>query len=355
MSADVFSHPWLGALFGDAEIAALLSAEATLSHMLATEAAYARALGAVGLVPSDLAEAAAQQITQFVPDGADLARGMAQDGVVVPALIAQLRAALPEPLQGALHRGMTSQDVMDTSLMLSLVPVLELMGQRITTLQATLADLDRQHGRNTMTGRTRMQLALPITVGDRLATWTAPLAPLAQRLSDLADTLPRLQLGGPVGNRDSFQGKADDIATHMAANLGLKAPDAAWHSTRSALADWGHWLATLSGHLGKIGQDITLMAQQGIDEVQLSAGGGSSAMPHKQNPVQAETLVTLGRYNAVQISGLHHALLHEQERSGAAWALEWMILPGMMMASGRALTLAQDLCTSIQHIGARAP
>jgi len=96
------------------------------------------------------------------------------------------------------------------------------------------------------------------------------------------------------------------------------------------------------------------MAQQGLDEIALADGGSSSAMPHKRNPVQAELLVTLARFNATQLAGLHHALVHEQERSGAAWALEWMLLPQMCVATGCALCTARALLGSVERLGAPA-
>jgi 3-carboxy-cis,cis-muconate cycloisomerase len=117
------------------------------------------------------------------------------------------------------------------------------------------------------------------------------------------------------------------------------------------MVEFASYLALVSGSLGKIGQDLALMAQMG--EVGLKAGGGSSAMPHKQNPVQAELLVTLARYNAVQASGMHHAMVHEQERSGAAWTLEWMLLPQMAVATGRGLTVAITLIGDIERMGTR--
>lgn len=100
-----------------------------------------------------------------------------------------------------------------------------------------------------------------------------------------------------------------------------------------------------------MGQDILLMSQQGIDEISLRSGGSSSAMQHKKNPVLAELLVTLARFNAVQVGGMHHAMIHEQERSGSAWMLEWMILPQMAMATGRALSAAIEVCQSIESMG----
>jgi 3-carboxy-cis,cis-muconate cycloisomerase len=133
--------------------------------------------------------------------------------------------------------------------------------------------------------------------------------------------------------------------------LQLTVPDYVPHAARDRIAALGSWLSQVTGALGKIGQDVALMAQNEIGEVALSGAGGSSAMAHKQNPVLAEILVTLARFNAVQVSGLHQALVHEQERSGAAWTLEWMILPQMVIACGASLRLASTLVGQIKRLG----
>jgi len=120
---------------------------------------------------------------------------------------------------------------------------------------------------------------------------------------------------------------------------------------RDGIVEYASLLSMISGTLGKIGQDIALMAQQGIGAIAISGGGTSSAMPHKNNPIAAELLVTLARFNSVQVSAMHHALIHEQERSGAAWALEWMVLPQMLMATARGLGACCSLSQSITRIG----
>jgi 3-carboxy-cis,cis-muconate cycloisomerase len=109
----------------------------------------------------------------------------------------------------------------------------------------------------------------------------------------------------------------------------------------------------ISGSLGKFGQDVALLAQAG-GEIEMSGGGTSSAMAHKQNPVAAETLVALARFNATQLSAIHHSLVHEQERSGAAWTLEWLVLPQMTMATAAALRLAGELAANIRRLGTAA-
>lgn len=156
MTSDVFTHHWLSGLFGDDEQAHHLSGATTLVHMLSVEAAYARALGSVGQVSADTADQTAARIIKFQPDMDGLRRGTAQDGVVVPSFIRQLRSTLPEELHPALHTGMTSQDVVDTSLVLSLKPVLDLFEDRIKTLMTELDILRDTYRNRPLIGRTRM-------------------------------------------------------------------------------------------------------------------------------------------------------------------------------------------------------
>ncbi|WP_292580394.1 lyase family protein, partial [Mesorhizobium sp.] len=157
------------------------------------------------------------------------------------------------------------------------------------------------------------------------------------------------EFGGQRGTLEKLGDKASAVRAALAAKLGLAdAPQ--WHSRRDALAEFASWLSLVTGSLGKFGQDVALMAQAGAD-IKLSGGGGSSAMPHKQNPVKAEALVALARFNATQLSGMHQALVHEQERSGAAWMLEWLILPQMVAATAAALRLAAGLAAQIESLG----
>ena len=346
----VFDHPWLRGLFGDAEAAAIWSPEAQLGHMLAFEAAYSRALEQAGLVDAATAEAAARAIETFEPDLADLEAGTMRDGLPVPALVRQLRARCGVDAD-AIHRGATSQDVLDTALALTLRATTTLLLSRLDALSDRLGALDAAFGARPLMGRTRMQAAMPITVSDRLAGWRGPLADHAERLRALRPRVERVQLGGAAGDRSELGEHGAAVAAHVAEALGLHDPPRAWHVMRDGVAEYAGALSLIAGTLGKMGQDICLMAQQGVDEIALAGGGGSSAMPHKANPVLAELLVTLARFGAVQVSGLHHALVHEQERSGTAWTLEWMILPGMARAAARSLSAAIRICDGVVRIG----
>ncbi|TPW31556.1 3-carboxy-cis,cis-muconate cycloisomerase [Martelella alba] len=352
MSVSVFSHPWLGGYFGDQAIENLWSGERQLGHMLAFEAAWSRVMGQAGLFDRQAAEKAARIIETTTIEPCQLRAGMAEDGVPVPTLVTYLKRIAPAE---AVHKGATSQDVVDTALALTLKGVTGILLQRISTLRAALAGLDSRFGTKPMMGRTRMQAARIISVRDRLKTWQLPLADHAERLDRLRKRVERVQIGGAVGDRAALGDKADRVVAAMASTLGLEPTAKAWHAMRDGIADYAATLSLVTGTLGKMGQDITLMAQQGFDEIVLVGGGSSSAMPEKNNPVLAELLVTLARFNAVQLSGMHQALVHEQERSGAAWSLEWMILPQMTVATGRSLAAAITLCGKIERIGLPEP
>jgi 3-carboxy-cis,cis-muconate cycloisomerase len=352
MSISVFEHPWLSALLGDEEVVRHFSVEAELAAMLRFEVALAKAEADLGFIPAAAADAIAAAAAKFRPDIAVLAAGTRRDGMVVPAWIDQLRRQVGEPHGQHLHFGSTSQDVLDTSLILRLRPVLDILAARLTAIEAQLDALTQKYGTRPAMARTRMQRALPIAWRDRIAAWRAPLARHQLRLAELKPRLMVLQFGGPAGTLDKFGDRGPALAAAMGKALDMPVPDLCWHSARDNLAELAGWLSLLTGSLGKIGQDVAMLAQNEIGEVTLPGGGKSSAMHHKNNPVAAEILVTLARFNATQLSAMHQALVHEQERSGAAWTLEWMILPQMVTAAAAALAHATALVGRMQIKGA---
>ena len=347
------SSPLWGGLFDDEQVAARLSQGAMLARMMAFETAWTQALADLGAIDAQTAARAVAAMEARVPHPDDLAKGAAADGLPVPALVRHLKAGCDAPTAAAIHAGATSQDVIDTAMVLIALDILDLFGDRLSALVARLDALDAQFGARPLMGRTRMQAALPVTVGHRLQAWRQPLAGASARLDGLKRALGVVQVGGPVGLRDAPDEQGDAMAQALAARLGLGVAPV-WHSDRARWVDLGHWLVLVTGGLGKLGQDIALMAQQGLDEIRLSGGGTSSAMAHKMNPVRAEILVAQARHVAGQQAILGQALVHEQERSGAAWALEWMALPPMLGATGAALANAAHLLDQITDLGTPA-
>ncbi len=349
MSVSVFEHPFLSGLMGDAEIASFFSADADVAAMLRFETELAKAEAECGIFPVETANAIVTQFAGFVPDMAALSDGMARDGVVVPEFVRQLRRKVGDAASDKVHFGATSQDVIDTSLVLRLKAATGILMERLAVLTAGLEALSKRDGSLPLMGYTRMQAAIAITAGDRISSWKEPLERHHARLAAFSKSGFALQFGGAAGTLEKLADKGPAVRAALAARLDL-ADQPQWHSQRDGLAEFAALLSLVSGCLGKLGQDIALLAQAG-SEIRLSGGGGSSAMPHKQNPVTAELLVTLARFNATQLSAMHQSLVHEQERSGAAWMLEWMILPQMVIATGAALSTARRLIGQIERLG----
>ncbi|MDW5313014.1 3-carboxy-cis,cis-muconate cycloisomerase [Rhizobium sp. PL01] len=349
MTASAFDHPYLSGLLGDEEISAFFSAEADIRAMLAFETALVRAQAEHGIVSKETATRIAEICATFQPDVLALRHAVATDGVVIPDLVRQLRIAVGGEAAEKVHFGATSQDVIDTSLMLRLKAATAVLSKRLTTITGSFDQLTRTWGTNRLMGHTRMQAAIPITVSDRLSAWSSPLIDYRDRLEQLQKVSFPVQFGGAAGTLEKLGAKASSVRATLAKNLDLS-DRPQWQSQRSVIADLAHPLSLVTGSLGKFGQDIALLAQAG-DDIALSGGGASSAMPHKQNPVTAEALVSLARFNAVQLSGLHQSMVHEQERSGAAWTLEWMILPQMVIACGASTRLALTLAGQIKRLG----
>ena len=349
MTVSPFDHPLLSALLGDEEASRHFSVEAEIEAAVAFESALAQAQAENGIIGQDAAAAIVSGLSSFRPDTALLRAAVARDGVMVPELVRQIRMAVGEPHGQKVHFGATSQDVIDTGLMLRLKSVVEHLGLLLTETVIRLTSLDEHFGGRALVGVTRMQPAIPIKVADRVRAWRAPLQRHQERLPEQSRRLLVVQFGGAAGTLEKLDDKGPAVRTALAAKLGLAdAPQ--WQSQRDTLADFSGWLSLVTGSLGKFGQDIALMALGGTD-VELSGGGGSSAMPHKQNPVKAEALVALARFNATQLSGMHQALVHEQERSGTVWTLEWLLLPQMAVATAASLRLAAELAGQIESLG----
>lgn len=337
----------LSALAGDREIEALLSDDAQLASLLRVQRALAEASADAGLIGADAAGAIGTAIDAFTPDWDGLRAGMARDGVVIPAFVAQLRGQLPEPHRAALHKGATSQDIIDTALMLQTAKVLDVVEARLGELLAGLVKLKESEGARPLMAHTRMQAALPTSWGAKLDSWIEPLQRHLRSLRVMRRGLLVVQLGGPVGDRASFEGRGDAIAAALGKrlDLGIAAP---WHTARDPIVGLGNALSLVAGTLGKIGADVALLAQTEIGAVRLDGGGASSAMAHKSNPVAAEILVTLARHVAGLAGILQQAMVHEGERSGAAWTLEWMVLPQIFIGTGASLRLGLTLLAQLR-------
>lgn len=339
---DLSRHPWLSGLLGDQEISNILSPEAELQRYLTVEAAWTRALGKVdnAAIANELADAIETSNIEM-----DLLKdGFAKDGVPIPALVAALREKVPNDQAALIHTGLTSQDVVDTATMLALKGVCEVLERRLLQLVEEIATLAARFASNALTAFTRMQPALETTVAQHLEQWRRPLNALLSDLPDVAAGISVIQWGGPIGARNHPD--ATTLAEAFSQNLNLGDPGFAWHTDRTRILNFGHFLSRVSICTGKIGEDIALWASTGLGQISL-AGGTSSAMPHKNNPISAEALISLSEHVAVLLPGLAQSARHEGHRSGRAWTSEWIVLPQMCVAASDGINLA---CTALEGI-----
>jgi len=348
MSVSPFDSALLGNLFSDPEIAALFDDRAQIASMLLFESALAAAEARAGVIPEKSATRIAEVCRDFTPDPASLAAGTASAGVPVPALVKALKAEIGGDDARYVHFGATSQDVVDSALVLQLRDAVAIIRRRIRKLAKALSAHADNHRTTVMIGRTRSQQAVPTTFGLKAAGWLAPLVRIDHRIDGLSSDLLRISFGGAAGTLASIGVRAADVESNLSEELDLPLADMPWHAQRDVLVDFASQLTALTGALGKMGQDLVLLAQSEIAEVQPGKGGGSSTMPHKSNPVQAEMLVTLARFNAGLLGTFAQAQLHDHERSGASWLLEWLTLPQIITATGAALAQAVDMVPDLK-------
>lgn len=340
MTVSPFDSTLFGALLSCSATAAAFSDEAFIKALLVVEGALARAEAAAGVIPEDAADEIAKGCETLTLDPADLADGTASAGVPVPALVAALRDHVGGAAAAYVHWGATSQDIVDTALVVRLRPVLDDFDARLAALCDVLAALSDAHVATVMVARTRSQQAVPTTFGNVASSWRAPLVRQRERLAQLRPRLLRLSLGGAGGTLAALGGARDAVAEAMARDLELGLAETPWHTERDGIAELASWLSLVTGSLGKMGRDLVLLAQTEVNEVRPGVGGGSSTMPQKANPVAAEALSALAAFAAAQVGAVHGAQGHAQQRDGAAWALEWLALPPLVTAAGAALRQA---------------
>ncbi|MGP1255894.1 MAG: 3-carboxy-cis,cis-muconate cycloisomerase [Kiloniellales bacterium] len=342
------SAAYLGDLFGDPETEAALSAEAQLRAMLQVEAALAAVQAELGIIPEPAAAAIAELARRDPIRPEALRAATARDGVVVPGLVAELRKTLPAEAAPYLHWGATSQDIVDTAACLTLRAALDGQEARLRSVMDRLAELANAHRTTIMAARTRGQQATPTTFGLKAAGWLMLLVRSAARLPALRRDALVVSLGGASGTQAALGAQAGEIERRLAARLDLAIAAMPWHVQRDPFLDIGGWMAGIAAALGKLATDVLLLTQSEVGELALAGAGGSSTMPNKANPTPAEAVVALARRTATEMSALHQSMLHEQERGGVAWQLEWMTLPGLAVASGAALRQTLTLLETLE-------
>jgi 3-carboxy-cis,cis-muconate cycloisomerase len=348
MPASPAASALYGQLFNDPETATLFSDSAEIRALMLVEGALAKAQGDLGLIPAQAAAYIHRASFELQIDPAGLAAETGTNGVPIPALVAAFRKAAQAPeMTQYLHWGATSQDIMDTGLALRLKRLITLWDTRLTLLTQGLGHLAETHADLPMAARTYGQSATPTSFGAIVASWGHPILRHQTRLHALTEGLTQVSLSGAAGTLSAMGDQGPQVRAALAAALSLADPGHSWHSERDAMANFAAWMAGLTASLGKMAEDLILLTQSGHGEVALSGAGGSSTMPQKQNPVGPSVLVALARQCIGLSATMQGAVLHRQQRDGAAWFTEWLTLPQLCISTGRALTLAIDLIPRI--------
>jgi 3-carboxy-cis,cis-muconate cycloisomerase len=337
-----------GGLFGEVLARGRVRAGTTdlawLQAMLDVEAALARAQAAAGVIAAEHAEAIAAACRAERYDVDALGAQAAEVGNPAAPLVRALRAEVGDPAAADVHRGATSQDIVDSATMLVARGALEALLDDLRGAAEAAARLAGEHRATVMAGRTLLQQAVPISFGLKAAGWLVGLDEAAQRLDAVRRTRLAAQLGGAAGTL-SAQGDAGiDVLSRFARELELAEPVLPWHTTRTRIAELATALGEASGTMAKIAGDVVLLAQTEVGEVREGGGdrGGSSAMPHKHNPVAAISALAGARQAPGLVANLLAAMEHEHERAAGAWHAEWGPLRELLRATGSAAAWLRD-------------
>ncbi|MFW2373138.1 MAG: 3-carboxy-cis,cis-muconate cycloisomerase [Gammaproteobacteria bacterium] len=349
----------LNPLFTTDAMARVFSEQQRLQGMLVFEAALVRAQASVGMVPlAVVAVIEAQcQIVQF--DWVDIAQGTAQAGNPAIPLIKQLTAkvaAVDVDAAAFVHFGATSQDAMDTGLVLQLRSALDLIDRDLQRLADILAQLATSHKHSVMAGRTWLQQALPITFGLKAAGWLSVIERQRARQQELRGRLLVLQCGGAAGTLAALGPQGLEIVAALAAELGLSLPDLPWHTQRDRLVEVATSFGLLVGSLGKMARDISLLMQSEVGEAfepNAPGRGGSSAMPHKRNPVGCAVVLSAATRMPALVSTMLAAMVQEHERGLGDWHAEWETLPEICRLTAGALARMTELMEGLEVDTAR--
>jgi 3-carboxy-cis,cis-muconate cycloisomerase len=351
LSSSTYSGGLTGPLFGAPAIDAVVDDAAFVRAMLDAEAALALAAADIGVMPQEPAEAIATTCADLDVDIEALGLAAVSSGSPVVPLVVLIRAAVEgggDERGDWVHHGATSQDIVDTALMLMSKRAGALIVERLDAAADACASLAEQHRGTLMVARTLGQQAAPTTFGRKSAGWLVSLSEATDRLAEVCSKRLAVQLGGPVGTLAAFGDNGEDLVTAYAERLGLRAPLLPWHTDRARVLDLTAALGVVAAAAAKIATDVLLMAQSEVAEVSLAASGSSSSMPHKHNPVDA-VLVAAG---AARVPGLIATLFAagapEHERATGAWHSEWQPWRELLSVTGGVASRCADLIAGLR-------
>src|SRR6266581_1791187 len=346
----------IDALFSTTEMAAAFSLEAHVRGMLAFEVALALAEARAGIIPQDAANIIAGSCREDLFDVAALYREAEAAGTPAIPLVRMLTSQVGDDAKKFVHWGATSQDAIDTALMLQMRDGIDLLVNGLLNVCAVCERLAEQHRYTLMAGRTLLQQAVPITFGLKAARWLALTARQVYALRERRKRTLAVQLGGAAGTLASLGKNGLQVVDLLADELGLPVPDLPWHSERDRIAEIAGTLGVVAGAMAKIAGDVVLLTQTEVGEALEGAApgkGGSSAMPQKHNPVDAAFAIASARLAIGEVSVILSAMMQEHERAVGGWQAEWVALPNLFRYTSSAVEHVRGMISGLKVDPAR--
>ncbi len=346
MPATVFDSDIYRDAFGSEGMRGIFSDAATVARYVEVEVALAKAQGKVGVIPAD---AAGQIVKSARANNLDFAKLKSETDLVgypIVGIVHQVQKQCGDAGR-YLHWGATTQDIMDTAVVLQVRAALDVVEADLRAVAANLAGLAKTHRGTVMAGRTHLQHALPVTFGYKAAVWLSMIDRHLLRLKELRPRVLVGQFGGAAGTLASLGDKGLAVHDALMDELKLGRAPIPWHVARDGLVEAVAFLGLVTGSLGKIATDVALLMQTEVGEAFepfMPGRGSSSTMPQKRNPISSELIIALAKSVRQDVGLMLDSLAAaDQERATGPWHLEWMALPRAFIATGGALNQAKFL------------
>ena len=343
MAATVIDSVLFRDSFGTKGMREVFDDRATIARYVEVEVALAKAEARCGVIPQDAADAISAKASAEAMDFDLLREETEIVGYPILPVVHQLAAQCGDA-GGYIHWGATTQDIMDTAVVLQVRAGLALVEADIAALRGILAALAEKHRDTPMAGRTHLQQALPVTFGYKAAIWLAMFDRHAERLQQLKPRVLVGQFAGAAGTLASLGEPGLDVQKAFCEELELGVPVATWHVARDGFAEAVNLLALVTGSLGKIAMDIMLMASTEFGEAYepfVKGRGASSTMPQKRNPISSELMLAAAKAVRQHAGLMQDAMIHDFERATGPWHAEWIALPESFVLTAGALYQAK--------------
>jgi 3-carboxy-cis,cis-muconate cycloisomerase len=343
----------VNALGSAAATAEAFSDAATLRHMLRFEAALAHAAAEAGLIPKQHARVIEQACEAELYDPASLAEAARRTATLTVPVVKALTAEVKKRDADAaayVHWGATSQDVLDTAMVLQLGEALPPLLEELDGIVGALAKLAKKHRATPMLGRTLLQPATPLALGQKIAGWASDIDRATRRLEASFGETQVVQFGGASGSLSALGQEAESVMTVLAKRLGLELPPGPWFTQRVRVAALAQDIALVCGALGKAARDISLMMQVEVGEASEPSGpgrGGSSTMPHKRNPVGAALVLAAANRAPHLAATIVSGMVQEHERALGGWQSEWPTLAALCETLGSAVEAMAEVAPGL--------